>query len=94
MGVRVRLREVSACRRLKVSSFSRDWRTAVYCPLMGGVRLREVSVSEGSTVTFSAYLKKVVLLKCWLICHTLSSPPTSMLPMTTTVMRPPTIIAD
>ena len=51
MGVRVRLGEESAYGRIKMQSFSREIAgTAVWRLLMGGVRLREVSVSGGSTV--------------------------------------------
>ena len=51
MGVRVRFREVSAYGRLKIQSFSRKIAgTAVWCLLMGGVHLWEMSVSADSTV--------------------------------------------
>ena len=47
MGVRVRLREASAYGRLKILSFSREIAgTAVWCEVMGGVRLREVPLAE------------------------------------------------
>ena len=47
MGVRVRLREVSAYGRLKMSSFSREIaKTAVWCPLTRCVRLRQVKNVE------------------------------------------------
>ena len=51
VGVRVCLREVSAYGRLEMSSFSREIAgKTIWCPFMGGVRSREVSVSGGSTV--------------------------------------------
>ena len=51
IGVRVRLREVSAKGRFKIKSFSREIAgTAGWCPLVRGLGLWEVSVSVGSTV--------------------------------------------
>ena len=65
VGVRVCLREVSAYGRLEMSSFSREIAgKAIWCPFMGGVRSREVSVSGGSTVfssvEFSIYTESSV----------------------------------
>ena len=43
-------------------------RTAVWCPLMGSVRLREVSVSGGLTVHFVAIptsWREMEILKVW-----------------------------
>ena len=51
MGVRVHLREVAAYRWLKMCSFSREIvGTEFWCPHMGVVCLREVSVSGGLSV--------------------------------------------
>ena len=51
MGVRVHLQKVATYGRLQMSSFSGEIAgTTVWCLLMGGARLREVSVSGGSTV--------------------------------------------
>ena len=52
MGVRVSLREVSAYRRFKIYSFRREIAGTQFGvhKLMAGVRLREVSISGGSTV--------------------------------------------
>ena len=50
-GVHVRLQEVSVCRRLKIWCFRVEFAgTTVRCPLMGDVRLQEVSLSEGLTL--------------------------------------------
>ena len=58
MGVHIHLREVSAYRRVKKYSFGRETAgTAVWCPLMGGVCLWKVSVSEGSTVCVTKLFK-------------------------------------
>ena len=51
MGVCVRLGDVSAYGRLRMWSFSTEIaETIVLSPLVGGVHLREVSVSGGSTI--------------------------------------------
>ena len=51
IGVRVCLWEVSVYRRLFIQSFLKEMAgTSDWCPLTGGVRLREVSASGSSTV--------------------------------------------
>ena len=56
MGVRVRLQEVSDYGRLRMWSFSREIAgTAVWCPLMRGVRSREMSVKADLHSTILAY---------------------------------------
>ena len=51
IGVRVCLWEVSVYSRLLIQSFLKEIAgTSDWCPLTGGVRLREVSASGGSTV--------------------------------------------
>ena len=51
MGVRVRFREVAAYGRLsREKKKKKTAGTGVWCPVLEGVRLREVSVRRGSTV--------------------------------------------